>query len=539
MPLVDADKLLETEMTRKQFLAFSALAMASVFGFVGLVKLLTSHAGTPTASIEPEDGTLMGGASSVSDTTASGGKGVQFTTSSGSRDSLVAQYGTYIPQPGLVANQVGITVPISQLTEYNSPNTNAVSITTPVTLTNMIVYGQLTVTGAGKITAKNCWFAGPPSIPAVTGETAILDFNNPGTSGSTFVDCTIAPRFPHPRLNAFKGSRHKVERCHIFWVTDGMGPYTNPGQTFATDVELVASRIERLVYWPGAYYANRNPYYWDGSGWPDNSTTGKVVRSVADKNTTDMIDSVHADGNHTDCIEIHNAFGTHTFNQTTKKWTGDGIHVWGNALICDDAFGQDDDPSGAGIPVPGMAGSVSGSRLGWGDNPHRGLVDGGQKPGMAMPQTSWNNPVSTNPTKYAANGVSLYIGQVTNVSFEDVTSVVCHDNYLNGGNMGMQEQKKSLATISFNFYDNQFGPDYYLWNTGRDFYPVRINDYATANTMPDWTNGPVKIGSHPVTGAPPFGPGGSNTWLDPGNKWGNNGQPLGLGSSSVAGIRVI
>ncbi|MGB4761933.1 MAG: hypothetical protein WBP12_01085, partial [Candidatus Saccharimonas sp.] len=511
-------KFLKQEMTRKEFLAFNGLIVASVFGVVGLLKTRNSYA----------------------DTSSDNGSALMLAAANASRNNLVALYGTYIPQPGLTANQVGITVPISQLGTLvgNTPNTRDFLVTSPMVWENKIIYGRLKISGAGKITARNCWFAGPPKTPPAEGETAILDFNDPGTSGSTFLDCTIAPRFPHPRLNGFKGSRHKVERCHIFWVTDGLGPYTNPGKTYATDVELVASRVERLVYWPGAYYANRNPYLWNGSTWSDGSTSGKLIRSGTDKNIADMIDDVHSDGNHNDCIEIHNAFGSHTFNTTTKKWTGNGIHIWGNALYADDAFGQNDDPSGAGIPVPGMAGSVSGSRLGWGDNPKRGLVDGGQKPGMAMPQTSWTNPMSTNPTKYAANGAALYIGHVTNVQFQSTTSVICHDNYINGGNIGMQEQKNSLPNISFYFYDNRFGPDYYMWNTGRDIYPVLINDGVSSKSMPDWTRGPVRIPNHPATGAPPFGSGGSNVWLDPANKWGKNGQPLGLGSSTVAGIRV-
>jgi hypothetical protein len=129
------------------------------------------------------------------------------------------------------------------------------------------------------------------------------------------------------------------------------------------------------------------------------------------------------------------------------------------------------------------------------------------------------------------------VGQVTNTQYESSTSVVIHENYINGGNMGMQE-KKTQTTIAFQFYDNKFGPDYYMWSTGRNVYPVRINDFVTANTMPNWTTGPVQIGPHPLTGAPPFGTGGSNVWVDPANKWGQNGQPLGLGSSTVAGVRV-
>ncbi|MGB4762071.1 MAG: hypothetical protein WBP12_01780 [Candidatus Saccharimonas sp.] len=521
-----------------------------------------------------------------------------------SRDYLVPLYGTYIPN----RSQVGCTKLLSELTEFNLPSTIDLPITSPVEWTDKIIYGRVKVSGAGKITATNCIFLGSPGVPPTTGETAVLDFDNAGTTGSVFKDCTIAPRYPHPRLNGFKGSRHKVERCHIIWCIDGLGPYTKPTYSFPTDVEVVGTLIERLVYFPGYRYADHYPNYWDGNTW---TGTGSVGRTLADG--SDMMDSGHADGNHSDCIEIHNAYGTHTFNSGTGKWTGDGVHIWGNALIADDAYGQNDDPTGLGIPVPGQPGSASGSSLGLGDNPRRGLPGGGQRPQQVRPITSgWTRPVPNG--KYAANGASIYIGQIVS-PFQDITSVVVHDNYLDGGNMSMQEQKKGYTSISFNFYDNIFGPNYFMWNTAqqRDVYPVRINDYVSgsnlsstgdtitqsshlltvgdhirftdvktsvtlntstnyyivattgstfkvsatsggspinvgtvsglvytgSNIMPNWTTGPVRIANHPATGAPPFGAGASNRWLDPGNKWGMNGQPLILGSGSVAGVRVV
>ncbi len=65
-------------MTRKEFLAFGAFAVATVFGVVGLIKTLASHAATPTAKLEPEDGTLAAGATEVVDSGASGGGAVKF-----------------------------------------------------------------------------------------------------------------------------------------------------------------------------------------------------------------------------------------------------------------------------------------------------------------------------------------------------------------------------------------------------------------------------------------------------------------------------
>lgn len=82
MAKTQLEQLLGKEMTRKEFLAFSAFTVATVFGVVGLVKTLLSHAATPTVSVESESGTRSGNASIVSDTNASGGAAVQFSSTS-------------------------------------------------------------------------------------------------------------------------------------------------------------------------------------------------------------------------------------------------------------------------------------------------------------------------------------------------------------------------------------------------------------------------------------------------------------------------
>ena len=74
----DLQKLLKTEMSRKEFLTLGGLVVASLFGVVGLIRELSSRAAASTADIEPEDGTLAGGAAVTTDATASGGNGVKF-----------------------------------------------------------------------------------------------------------------------------------------------------------------------------------------------------------------------------------------------------------------------------------------------------------------------------------------------------------------------------------------------------------------------------------------------------------------------------
>ncbi len=56
----------------------TSLIVITVFGVVGCAMLFTSHAATPTASFEAENGTLATNAVSVTDATASGGRAVKF-----------------------------------------------------------------------------------------------------------------------------------------------------------------------------------------------------------------------------------------------------------------------------------------------------------------------------------------------------------------------------------------------------------------------------------------------------------------------------
>lgn len=86
--------VLDKEFSRKEFLMFSLLAIGSVFGFVGLIRELSSHAATATATIEPESGTIAGGdTKAINDTTASGAKAVKFSKTAPSSTPGKTVYG--------------------------------------------------------------------------------------------------------------------------------------------------------------------------------------------------------------------------------------------------------------------------------------------------------------------------------------------------------------------------------------------------------------------------------------------------------------
>ncbi len=78
--MFNLQQLLRKEMTRKEFLGLGAFVVATAVGVTGLLRELNSRAATPAASFEPEAGTRTGNATTISDSTASGGEAIKFGT---------------------------------------------------------------------------------------------------------------------------------------------------------------------------------------------------------------------------------------------------------------------------------------------------------------------------------------------------------------------------------------------------------------------------------------------------------------------------
>lgn len=96
MPKQYFQRLLDKDLTRKEFIGLVGLAVATLTGITGLIRQLESHAATPTAKIEPENGTLSGTATAVTDATASGGAAVKFSSGTGTGSISDATLNTLI-----------------------------------------------------------------------------------------------------------------------------------------------------------------------------------------------------------------------------------------------------------------------------------------------------------------------------------------------------------------------------------------------------------------------------------------------------------
>jgi hypothetical protein len=93
MPHPHFNSLLHKEMTRKEFLALGALAAISIFGFVGVLEELLSHAATPYATDEAQNGTRSGTTNLTSSTGSASSQVVKFGTASASSNSQALMLG--------------------------------------------------------------------------------------------------------------------------------------------------------------------------------------------------------------------------------------------------------------------------------------------------------------------------------------------------------------------------------------------------------------------------------------------------------------
>jgi mannan endo-1,4-beta-mannosidase len=95
-------------MTRKEFLGLSVFALASLFGIVGIIEELKSHAASISLSEEPETGTVKSPATIVTDASASGGKAIKFGTATNPSSSGITVSGGRLQLNGVTTRFSGL-----------------------------------------------------------------------------------------------------------------------------------------------------------------------------------------------------------------------------------------------------------------------------------------------------------------------------------------------------------------------------------------------------------------------------------------------
>ena len=243
-------KLLEKEMSRKEFLAFSLLAVASVFGIVGLIRELVSKAATPTASFETESGTKTGNATTVTDATASGSAAAKFgATTATSRESLTGLQGTY--KPSVAADNVGIPAG-TVLTTTGAP-TGLVTLTGTgaYTYKNMLIKACFLIKTTGKVEFRNCKIVGfqRTDLTGSGHDTALINCDaNPGVSNVLITDCELVPDYPDTYTDGVLGHNFEIRRSIVRNCVDCLGIRVPNKPTAAANTKIYANILTDLAY---------------------------------------------------------------------------------------------------------------------------------------------------------------------------------------------------------------------------------------------------------------------------------------------------
>ncbi len=278
-------KLLQRKMTRKEFLIFGGVAVASLFGVGGVIRMLSSQAASPFVSTEPENGTKTGPVTVITDSTASGGKNLKFgpTPTGNPRDSLV--YGTYVPgvlptdagyQSFMTANTAGLLNPTGVTITRERGTDGYIYIDTVPTggvISNTLFKGKVKVRtagggvgSAGQVTFKNCKFVGrPPEQLNSSGNANGGCVENFGTNPPhlIFIDCLFDNQWWYDNgLSSLKGSplatglhggNADFYRCEIKNLQDCIN-YVGPN----TDTPALAAScvVQGCVFWKNYYLSN-------------------------------------------------------------------------------------------------------------------------------------------------------------------------------------------------------------------------------------------------------------------------------------------
>jgi hypothetical protein len=214
-----------------------------IFAVAGAVLLVVSHAATPYASVEPENGTVSLPASKVSDSTASGGQAVQFSAA-----GTATLYGWQKNATNTGLASVGLTC--DNLPVYTGP---------------AFIPGGTTITGkrftdgvnlsAGNITIDKSCFK-PTSVGAGVALVDTTNFNacdnngcqvalGPVTISNTDFDGSLLSLQSAAESECAHGSMNEINNyCHHF----GSGfAIINSGTTYSVTID--GNDVDDMVAW--------------------------------------------------------------------------------------------------------------------------------------------------------------------------------------------------------------------------------------------------------------------------------------------------
>jgi hypothetical protein len=254
-------------MTRKEFLGFAAVTIASAFGITGLIKELASHASTPTAEAEPETGTVTAPAAVVSDTTASNQKAIKF--GSGSTGTIPAPiYGGAFggnSVPTSIETQAGRTVGMRRTYWEGGQTSQGVAAASADIASHRVPWVSFKLpdtwanakNGACDAWAKNIC----AQLGALNGPVMLTWHHEPEADESPITDFIAM----HERLYQFSKQYSNIKCGPIFTAYDWLyGPTQAPGTYAQYQLSLITASIGDFIGWDSyCYYGTaKNGKWW-------------------------------------------------------------------------------------------------------------------------------------------------------------------------------------------------------------------------------------------------------------------------------------
>jgi len=214
-------------------------AAVVAFGVVGSLLLLTSHAATPTASLEAENGTISAAASTVSDTTASGSLAVKFGNGSGGGTRTT----NCLPSASqTMTNTVSHLCGFPDTTNTGVPagvtltNSGSIDVTTDgAVVQNLNINGHITI-DADNVTIKNVRITYSSYYPIdysghtglVVQDSEIIGTNTDVTAALSFTNYTARRLNVHGSADGIKAdSNTDVEDSYIHDLATGSGTHND------------------------------------------------------------------------------------------------------------------------------------------------------------------------------------------------------------------------------------------------------------------------------------------------------------------------
>lgn len=255
-------------------------------GLVGVITLLATHAATPVASIEPENGSSTAKVAQITDPTASGGKAVKFTNTSTFQANCIVT-----PSVCGYPDETNTGVPTGTVLS----NSGSITVTqNGAVIQNLNVTGQIIIR-ANNVTIKNTRVTSGDYYPIdhnngntglIIEDSEIIGTNSNVTASVSFDNYTLRRVNVHGGADGLKGNTNVVvEDSYIHDLSVGQDTHNDGFQATGGSGVTLRHNTFKLSTTPGTSACIQMGNEWgpndnwlvtdnliDGGGWSINAS---------------------------------------------------------------------------------------------------------------------------------------------------------------------------------------------------------------------------------------------------------------------------